>query len=144
MESPKLKAKQASPLARHGSSSMNGAEFLHRVVNFAGGSSVKLHFVGCGADAAESELCSHVVNLNSFIVVNDAYCHPLVRNSRAVTDWGLTSFVGAPIHAATGEIVAVAYQAKIHFHNWSDSEVLAVRSLAEKIESILLSVDIES
>jgi len=96
-------------------------------------SGFQCHFVTDTERSAMDEICAHVVELQTTLVVADAFYHPLVRRSVAVTQNGLGAFLGAPVRDADDKVVAVVYLQKIRMHNWSDEELQAVEAAAYRL-----------
>ncbi len=80
--------------------------------------------------------CRHVVASGGPLVVDDATCHPLVRDNGAVTDHGVLSYVGVPIRA--GEHVLGAFCVLGHERrDWSVAELETVADIAAGVQAAI-------
>ncbi|GGX60413.1 hypothetical protein GCM10007385_32100 [Tateyamaria omphalii] len=102
-------------------------------------SGLQYYFPGGAAPSAMEEVCAHVVGLKKTLIICDAFYHPLVSGSAAVRQYGLASFVGAPVFGTSNRVVGVVYATKLRMHRWTDEEVEDINAAASRIEEMLKS-----
>ncbi|AJE46354.1 GAF domain-containing protein [Celeribacter indicus] len=89
-----------------------------------------------GEQVAPGDTISHhVVEMDRELIIDDAFAHPLVRDSVSVTGCGVASYVGMPYHAE-GRVIGVLALVDIHARVWEDWEIDTMRAAARRLDEM--------
>ena len=81
--------------------------------------------------------CRHVVQRGEPLIVNDARTHEFIRDNLAITDLGVTAYLGFPIQLSGGERLGAFCCIDTVPREWSSEAIDLVRDLAELVNSEL-------
>jgi PAS domain S-box-containing protein len=89
------------------------------------------------AAPATSSFCQFVVSENSPLVVSDAREDPLLRDLGARHSYGVTAYLGQPVHDAAGHTLGAVCVTDSVPRHWTDDDVTAVAECAGLLEVLL-------
>jgi serine phosphatase RsbU (regulator of sigma subunit) len=81
--------------------------------------------------------CQHVVASSEPLVVEDARCHPLVRNNLAVPDLDVVAYAGMPLTDADGRVIGSLCAIDSQPRRWTDTDLAVLTDLAGACSSEL-------
>ena len=91
--------------------------------------------------------CKHTVATGQPFVVSDARVHPLVRESRGISELGVIAYAGIPLTTADGFTLGSFCVVDARPREWTDEEIDVLRSLATsamtEIASRRLAADLQ-
>jgi signal transduction protein with GAF and PtsI domain len=85
------------------------------------------HAGGCPIDQS---ICAHVAAMDRPLEIADGYTHPLVNRSATVTEAGLVSYLGYPLHAPSGQSIGAICVCNTRPRNWTSAEHTTIAILA--------------
>lgn len=65
-------------------------------------------------------LCKHVVAMGRPLVISDALSHPLVSESPTVREFGLTAYLGEPLHGPDGNAIGCFSAFDYRARDWTE------------------------
>ena len=83
-------------------------------------------------------ICCHSVAMDFPLVIEDTLLHPLMRNNLAVHELGITAYLGAPVHAATGESIGTVCALEFHRRRWTEEDVSFIIKAARIADRIFV------
>ncbi len=81
--------------------------------------------------------CQHVVSQAAPFIVTDAREHPLLRDSRAISEMGVVAYAGIPIQSSDGQVLGSFCAIDTQPHEWTESELDTLRQLGELLRTEL-------
>lgn len=82
-------------------------------------------------------ICQHAVAMDYPLVVDDAYSHPLLKGTEAASDLEIAAYLGAPIHAETGEAIGAVCALELHQRRWSSAEIELIVDTAQVADQLI-------
>ena len=76
--------------------------------------------------------CTHVVDREQPLVIDDARNHPLVCDHLAVRDYGVRAYLGVPL-VFRGQVLGALCASDAAPRHWTDEDVATVRDLAASV-----------
>lgn len=93
---------------------------------------------GPAADARQTpmsqSLCQYVVQSGAPFVLADAKAVPELADHPAVTELGVMSYLGVPVHAPDGHIIGSLCAINLEAREWSDDDLATMRDLASVVD----------
>ncbi len=74
--------------------------------------------------------CQHVVSSGEPLIIDDAKCHPLVRDNLAVGDLGVAAYAGIPLFTPEGHVLGSFCVIDSNPRRWSAEEIDGLKDLA--------------
>jgi PAS domain S-box-containing protein len=78
--------------------------------------------------------CQHVVDRGEPLIVSDANVHALVRTNHAITDLGVTAYLGVPIRLPSAELVGALAAIDTAARDWTERDLATLETLAKVVE----------
>ncbi|MFP7571587.1 GAF domain-containing protein [Marivita sp. S2033] len=92
-------------------------------------------------DAPETPLthsfCQYVVSTGTPLAVSDAKVHPLLKHNLAVSELGVSAYLGVPIRSPEGQTLGSFCAIDDQVHHWSDADLAVLLDLAAMLETEL-------
>lgn len=82
-------------------------------------------------------ICQHVVGMNYLLVMEDALTHPLMLGNRSVEEFGVSSYIGAPIYADGDKPFGALCALDLRKRRWSEDEIETIKQAAAQATKIL-------
>lgn len=89
-------------------------------------------FKGLTSVPVDESFCQYVVASNSPLAVTDAHLHPLVCDSIAIPEFGVVSYLGAPITDPHGNVIGSFCVLDSHPREWTDLQFATIRGFAKQ------------
>lgn len=81
--------------------------------------------------------CRHVCEADAPFIVQDAMVDHRVSSSPAVTDHGVRSYVGAPVHNLGGKAVGALCCIDFEPRTWSEAEIRTLSQIAQSVDALI-------
>lgn len=89
------------------------------------------------ATPLDVSICRHVQSDNKLLAIADLLTDPRTANNPLVLEHGLRSYIGAPIHAASGHPVGALCCIKTEICDWSADQCDILQQLASCVDDLI-------
>ena len=84
-------------------------------------------------------ICQYVVDSGRPLAIEDARRHPLVRDSRAVSDLGVAAYLGIPLPSPEGQPLGAYAVMDTRPRAWTEDEITLLEDLAASVTAEIAS-----